>query len=118
MTIDVSDFNKFLNCDASVDQAVVFPFCNTYRLNPARDDWSSTIDGAVVSTFFAASASAEGLDAVSGAQHRPVLVHLGLKPGFHDTTRWVVSEPITMGAWTQEQKNAFDEAVTNDIDQA
>ena len=118
LTIDVGDFNEFHYFDASDDQAVVFPSCSTYRLNPARDDWSSTIDGAVVSTFLAASASAEGLDAVSGAQHRPVLVHLGLTPSFHDTTRWVVSEPITMGAWTQEQKNAFDEAVTNDIDQA
>ena len=60
----------------------------------------------------------EGLKRFSGTQHRPVLGQIWLKPSFHDTTRWMVFEPLSMGTLTQEQKIAFDDAFIGNIDQA
>ena len=99
-------------------RAVVFPDMPTYRRNPAISDWSTTIDGAVVATVLAATATAEGLEAIPHVQHRPVLVHLGLRPSFHEALRWDVGTAIQMGAWEQDTAKAFSAALSSDIDLA
>ena len=116
--IDIGDFNEHPADTYSGDGHILFPQENTYRHNPASDNFITCIDGAIVSPTLAATASATALDPLPGVQHRPVVVEIGFAPDFHYAYRWTSTEPVCMGPWSQQAKDSFNAALIDDIDAA
>ena len=83
--VDIGDFNELpaLGCDAS--RLVAFPSDNTYRHSTKNTNFITCIDGGVLSRHLVGSAETHALSPVSGTQHRPVLVDVGLPVGFQET---------------------------------
>ena len=119
LVIDIGDFNEYPS--ASPGRCILFPDGFTYRHQPRNDaNYTSTscIDGAVVSDLLSHETSADIVPTRALTQHLPVRVTMGLTPDFHKSFRWVVSDPIPMGAWTDQAADEFARLLPIDIDAA
>ena len=117
LVIDVGDFNQLPTNSRSAYS--LFPDVHTFRLNSKREEFQTTIDGAMVTPMFAPDAFASALPPVASAQHRPVAVFLGVEPHTHRVFRWRRDAPIGM---TQEgtlhDETNFINLLDTDIDGA
>lgn len=76
LVIDIGDFNDKPASKAGA--TALFPNESTWRLDTSSSDFTSCIDGAVVSNLLALNANVCALAPAAGVQHRAVQIQLGL----------------------------------------
>lgn len=109
LTIDASDFNEEIQ---NLPGLIAFPSpVLTYRLNSREDRWSTAIDGFRLSPPIAAAANIHPLQAIHGAQHRPIKLDLQLDAAVHDNYRWERVRPLVHRdrVWDPDDINHFND---------